>query len=103
MKITVKQDGKDKIFTLGEIKGSTYRKFLEIRDILLETDRSNAEYTVEHFDMMVEFLVKCFGNQFTADELLDSVDIWDINIYVAEVQKYINEKTASKMKKLSKN
>lgn len=100
MKIKIMQDGKQKEFTLGEVKGLAFRKFLVARDILIEADKTG-EFTVEMFDKMVDFIVTAFEKKFSADELLDSMDIVDINILVLEIQKEVNKKTEKKMNRLA--
>ena len=103
MKIKIMQNKEQKTYSLGEIRGNTYRKFLVIRDMLLSKEKTQEEYTVKDFDDMCDFIVDSFDKKFTIDELLESVAIWDINIYVAEIQKYINEKTTNKMQKLAES
>ncbi|MGG7077611.1 phage tail assembly chaperone G [Clostridium sardiniense] len=95
--------GEKKNFALGTIKGKTQRRYYEIRDILIDAEKGEVEYRTEHFDMMVSFICECFNNKFTEDDLLDNLDITDINIWLMKIQKFIEEKTAAKMKKIAKN
>lgn len=100
MNIRVIQEGKENTYKLGDIKGSVFRKFLVTRDILIEAEKTG-DFSVEMFDNLVDFVVSAFGNQFTADELLDSMNIVDINILSLEIQNEIAKKTENKMKKLA--
>lgn len=100
MNIRVIQEGKENTYKLGDIKGSAFRKFLVARDVLIEAEKTG-DFSVDMFDSLVNFVVSAFGNQFTADELLDSMDIVDINILILEIQKEVNKKTENKMKKLA--
>lgn len=99
MKIKIMQDGKQKEFTSGEVSGSAFRKFLVARDIIIEADKTG-EFTVEMFDKMVDFIVTAFNKKFSADELLDSMDIVDINLLILEIQKEVNKETEKKMNRL---
>ncbi|MFR5265350.1 phage tail assembly chaperone G [Clostridium sp.] len=99
MKIKIMQDGKQKEFTSGEVSGSAFRKFLVARDIIIEADKTG-EFTVEMFDKMVDFIVTAFDKKFSADELLDSMDIVDINLLILEIQKEVNKETEKKMNRL---
>ncbi|MFR5264040.1 phage tail assembly chaperone G [Clostridium sp.] len=100
MNIRIIQEGKTNTYKLGEVKGSAFRKFLVARDVLIEAEKTG-DFTVEMFDKLIDFIVSAFNNQFTADELLDSMDIVDINLLVLEIQKEVDKKTESKMKKLA--
>ncbi|WP_297437285.1 phage tail assembly chaperone G [uncultured Clostridium sp.] len=101
MNIKIMKNKEQKTFQLGEIKGDVYRKFLVVKDMLLKKEETKVEYTVKDFDDMCDFIIEAFEKKFTAAELLESVNIWDINIYVVEIQKYINDKTTNKMKVLT--
>ncbi|GAA0856872.1 hypothetical protein QJR32_07135 [Clostridium baratii] len=103
MNLILEINGEKKNFALGTIKGKTQRRYYEMRDILLDAEKGDLEYRTEHFDMMVGFICECFNNKFTADDLLENLDIADINIWIMKIQKFIEDKTAAKMKKISKN
>lgn len=100
MKIKVIQNGKEKEFVLGEVKGSAFRKFLVAKDVLIEAEKTG-EFTTEMFDKLVDSIVAAFNNEFTADELLDSMDIVDINILAIEVQTEVKNRTEKKINKLA--
>lgn len=99
MEIKIIQNGKEKKFKLGEMKGSISRKLLVLRDKLIKAEEKN-DFSVELLDEITGFIVSSFGNKFTEDELLDSMDIFDINMLVLEIQKEFNHKSELKMKKI---
>lgn len=103
MNIKLTIDGKEKIFYLKRVKGSLYRRFLEIQKSLIDIDAENGVYGVEHFDMMVTFICQAFENQFTENDLLDSIEASEITLKFYEIAKFVNNKTEQSMKKLSKN
>jgi hypothetical protein len=107
MKIKIGFDNEDgiekiKVFESLKLKGRALRRYLEVQDVLEDADRAGT-FNTSHFDLMMEFIVECFGNQFTTDELLDGVDIEDIYLHYRNLSKEIQEKTTKKMKNISKN
>lgn len=101
LKLTI--DNKEKIFYLKKVKGSLYRRFLEIQQILIDSEKSEGGYGLEHFDMMVTFICQAFNNEFTEDQLLDDIGADEITLKFYEVAKFVGDKTAEGMKKMSKN
>lgn len=99
MEIKIIQNGKEKKFKLQEMKGSISRKLLVLRDKLIKSEEKN-DFSVELLDEITGFIVSSFGNNFTEDELLDSMDLFDINMLVLEIQKEFNHKSELKMKKI---
>lgn len=103
MKIKLNIDNKEKIFYLKKVKGSLYRRFLEIQQILIDSENSEKGYGLEHFDMMVTFICQAFNNQFTENELLDDIGADEIALKFYEIAKFVSDKTAEGMKRISKN
>lgn len=103
MNIKLNIDNKEKIFYLKKVKGSLYRRFLEIQQILIDSEKSETGYGLEHFDMMVTFICQAFNNEFTEDQLLDSVGADEITLKFYEMAKFVGDKTAQGMKRMSKN
>lgn len=103
MNITLNIDNKQKGFGLKTVTGSLYRRFLEIQKTLTELEEKELPFEIEHFDLMVAFLVNAFGNNFTEEELLDGLGADQIQIKFMEVAKDVNSRTQSGMKKLAKN
>ncbi|WP_350342345.1 hypothetical protein PRVXT_001573 [Proteinivorax tanatarense] len=68
MKITLKIDGKDKIFTTGFISARMVRKTIEISQ-----GTNFEEMSVDELDKLVGFIVELFGGQFTVDEVYDGL------------------------------
>ena len=98
------EDGSEeiKVFESLKLKGRALRRYLEVQDVLEDAQRVGVFNTI-HFDLMMEFIVECFGSKFTTDELLDGVDIEDIYLHYKTLSKEIQDKTTKKMKNISKN
>lgn len=103
MNIKLNIDGKEKTFNLKKVKGSLYRKFLEIQQILIDLEKTETGYGLEHFDMMVTFICQAFNNEFTEDQLLDDIGADEITLKFYEIAKFVGDKTAERMKRISKN
>lgn len=82
-------------------KGRVTRNLLEIQGILSDKE-SRGEFTTEDLDMMCEFLVNVFENEFTTDDLLDGLEFHEIIAYFRQVAQEIMKKTNDKMEALAK-
>lgn len=103
MNIVLNIDEKQKNYGLKTVTGKLYRRFLEIQKILTELEKEQLPFEIEHFDMMVAFLVQAFGNKFTEDDLLDGLGADQIQLKFMEVAKDVSSRTQAGMKKMSKN
>lgn len=84
-----------------KFKGRVLRNLLEIQG-LLEARQEDEAFKVEDLDIMCEFLVNVFDNQFTTDDLLDNLEFYEIISYFRQVTEEIMKKTNDKMSKLGK-
>jgi len=84
MQITLKIEGKDKIFTNDFVPGRVFRNALLINKKMSK----GAEISAELFDDLVEFCVTAFGKQFTIDEFWDGIDARNLD---KEVMRVYNE------------
>lgn len=48
-----------------------YLNYLEVRDSVMDTESKRALYTKQQFIDMMNVIVEMYGNQFTADDMLD--------------------------------
>lgn len=103
MNIKLMIDDKERIFYLKKVKGSLYRRFLEIQQILVDSEKTESGYGLEHFDMMVTFICQAFNNEFKEDQLLDDMGADEITLKFYEIAKFVGDKTAEGMKRMSKN
>lgn len=103
MNIVLNINDENKSFASRKITGSKYRRFLEIQNILSEVEEKSLPFQLEHFDMLVTFLVEVFDNKFTEEELLDGVGADEIQLKWIEVAKEVDSRTKAGMKKLTKN
>ena len=97
MNIVLNIEDKQKNFGLKTVTGSLYRRFLEIQKVLTELEEKQLPFEIEHFDMMVAFLVQAFGNRFTEEELLDGLGADQIQLKFMEVAKDVNSRTQAGM------
>lgn len=100
MNIRIIQNGKTNTYKLGDVSGSAYRKFLVVKDRTIEAIETG-KYTVETYDETIDYIVSAFNNQFTANELLDSMFVQDIFLLVLQIDEEIGKKVENKMKKLA--
>lgn len=49
-----------------------YINYLDVRDKIMETEEKQALYTKQQFLEMVDAIVEIYGNQFTAEDVLDA-------------------------------
>lgn len=49
-----------------------YINYLDVRDKVMETEKGQALYTKQQFLDMVDVIVEIYGNQFTAEDVLDA-------------------------------
>lgn len=102
MKIKIEINDELKTFETLKLRGRAFRRLLEVQDIL-EDANAKGTFSTGHFDLMMEFIVECFGNKFTTEELLDGVELEDINLHFQTLAEEINEKSTKKMKNIAKN
>ncbi|MGL5245386.1 MAG: phage tail assembly chaperone G [Sarcina sp.] len=103
MNIVLNINGENKSFSARKITGMKYRRFLEIQSILSEVEEKQLPFKLEHYDMLVTFLVEVFDNKFTEEELLEGVGADEIQIKWIEVAKEVDSRTKAGMQKLTKN
>lgn len=91
----------DKNFEQTKFKGRILRNLLEIQNILEEREEAQ-EFKVEDLDIMCEFIVNTFDNQFTTDDILDNLEFHEIIVFFKQIAEEIMKKTNGKMGKLAK-
>jgi hypothetical protein len=95
----IKLDNKN--FEQTKFKGRALRNLLEIQDEL-ESKQEEGAFKKEDLDIMCEFIVNVFDNQFTSDDLLDELEFHEIIQYFRQIAEEIMKKTNDKMGKLIK-
>lgn len=103
MNIALNINNENKSFTSKKITGMKYRRFLEIQNVLKEVEENQLPFQLEHYDMLVTFLVDVFDNKFTEEELLEGIGADEIQVKWMEVAKEVNSRTQAGMQKLIKN
>lgn len=88
-------------FSTIRMRGRAFKRMLEIQDVMDQASQSGV-FTQEHYELMCEFICEMFGNKFTADELLDGIDLEDIYPTFTKLTEEIGNKTVKKMKNLIK-
>lgn len=89
-----------KTFEQTKFKGRVLRNLLEIQGVF--DGKQEDTFTIEDYDLMCEFLVNTFDNQFTTDDLLDGLETHEIMGYFTQVAEEVMKKTNDKMGKLAK-
>lgn len=100
MEIIVNKKSYKAIKQLGSM---AYLDFLELRDRIIKKDTENVMYTKQDFVDMSNCIVEMYGNQFTVDELLESVTPATIIIRFGSFDKDIVEDVDKKMDKMKIN
>jgi len=91
----------DKTFEQTKFKGRVLRNLLEIQELFEEREKTG-EFKVSDLDLMTEFLVNTFDNQFTTDDLLDNLETHEIMEHFRQVAQETMKKSNDKMGKLAK-
>ena len=102
MKIVLNVDGKNKEFEIGKITGRLMLEHARLSDLISDEEKLMGMQR-EFYEDRCKFIVKCFENQFTLDELLDGCESSDIDLITIGILNYISEKTEKKVAKISKN
>lgn len=89
-----------KTFEQTKFKGRVLRNLLEIQGIF--EGKQEDTFTIGDYDLMCEFLVNTFDNQFTTDDLLDGLETHEIMGCFGQVAEEIMKKTNDKMGKIAK-
>lgn len=89
-------------YSTGRMRGRQLKRMLEVQDVMQKAADKN-EFTQEHYDLMCEFIVEIFNNQFSVDDLLDGIDLCDVYPTFTNLINDIGNKTMSKMENLIKN
>lgn len=99
MEIRVIQKGKEKSFKLGEMKASGSRNLLVLKEKMIE-EEEKGDFSVKLFDEITAFIINSFGNKFSENELLTSMDMVDIGLLMVEIQTELNKRAENKIKKM---
>lgn len=95
MKITINK----KDYELGHVTRAKYAKFNEAYK---KIEAKANVYDDEDFDIMVDCIVECYDNQFTADDV-NQLDVSDIIIGFMSIMIHIQEKLNNKVTKIKKS
>lgn len=75
-------DGEEKTFVAPFLKGRLYKDFFDIQK------RLKSNITPESMDIMIDFVCRVYGNQFTIDDYWDGVPL---NKTLSEIVRTVNE------------
>lgn len=90
MQITLRIDGKDKIFKQEFISGRMFRRTLEIQKLFRVNEEGKNVIDETHIDALVDYVVELFGRQFTIDDFYDGVEA---RKFISTIMKYVQEVT----------
>lgn len=91
----------NKVYEKTKFMASKARNLLEITSVL-ENREKEGVFKVEDFDLITEFIVNCFENEFTSDDLLNFLEYSEIQSIFYQIAEQIYKKTNDKMGKLAK-
>ena len=83
MEITLKLDKKDKTYTTGFISARMVRRTIEVSKQV-----NFASLSPEELDILIDYVVELFDNQFTRDDVYDGLASKDL---ISTITKCINE------------
>lgn len=93
-----------KEYTMPKVSADDYMDYLDISETINNTQ--GAGYKREHIQLMCEWIVKLYGNQFTMEELKDrenGLDAAGIIMEFMGIDLEIAEKISKQMEKIQKN
>ena len=93
-----------KEYTMPKVSADDYMDYLDASEVINNTQESG--YKREHIQLMCEWIVRLYGNQFTMEELKDrenGLDAADIIMEFMGIDLEIAEKISKKMEKIQKN
>lgn len=83
-----------------------YMSYLKVRDSVMNTENGNGLYTAEQFEEMIQSICEIFGNQFTAEELIDpenGLGVEDIILLFTYVEMGVATAVTSSMEEVQRN
>lgn len=87
----------EKTYEMPKTVGRVWRK-------LFEYDNAHSDmYTEDFIEKRCEYLAEAYGNQFTADDLLDTLDIAEITQAYRDCARYILGRVKAKYEEVEKN
>lgn len=102
MKIILNINNKNKEFEIGKITGRLLLEHARISDLVSDESKIIG-HQADFYEDRCRFIVNCFDNKFTVDELLDGCEASDIDLITVGILNYITEKTEHKVNKIIKN
>ncbi|WP_251861971.1 hypothetical protein [Clostridium sp. Marseille-Q2269] len=89
----------EKTYEQTKFKGRITRNLLEIQQHLEEVGEN---FKASDLDLLCQFIVNVFDNEFTTDDLLDEFEYSDIILTFRKITDEINKKTKKKFEQLAK-
>ncbi len=95
MTINITINNSNKTFYTINFTGETFKRLLEVQALLL---KECEKLSPDTYSCFIKFICECFGNKFTENEFLKSINIEDIYPIYNQLTKAITEKMISKVK-----
>lgn len=96
-----------KEFTMpSHIGVDEYMHYLEVRDEVMNTEKSHGLYTRQQFAEMMDCICEIYENQFTVEELKDKETGLSVGSIITEfvlIEKAIGEEVNRKVEKVQEN
>lgn len=73
MQITLRIDGKDKVFRQDFISGRMFRRTIEIQKMFHTNEEGKNAIDEAHIDALIGYITELFDKQFTIDQFYDGI------------------------------
>lgn len=96
----------NKKYEMPKMDVDTYMTYLEVRDDIMGTEKTNGLYTAKQFNEMMECICMLYDNQFTIEELKDKdtgLSVASIIMEFASIETSLGDEVNVKLEKLQQN
>lgn len=98
MKIKIGQNNYEKTKIVCGIMTDYY----DVMEVVSESEKVNGFTTKKDFQLIKEFLVNFFDNQFTTEDIDKELDTCDLMVFWSMIGQEVQDKTKSKLEKILK-
>ncbi|WP_286909314.1 phage tail assembly chaperone G [Clostridium sp. UBA1652] len=92
----------EKTYEVTKITCGKMTDYYDVMDAVSESEKVNGRTTKADFNLIKEFLVNFYNNQFTTEDIDNELDVIDLMTFWIGIGVEINQKTQSKVEKLIK-
>lgn len=81
----------------------TYMHYIKLRDEIMDTEKQQKLYTYDQFVEMMDVITEMYGDQFTRDDLIESLSPEDIIMEFALMDVSVAQKVDTKVENFKEN